>query len=111
MTRARGAEPAVPAHEEEAVMARPRKSALSRERVVTINQGKAKANGAVAVPIIKVVDRESAKKLIRRRLGEHPNMFVAHANGTQMKCLYCNRFLAPKSSTCELLRISKQSQQ
>jgi hypothetical protein len=98
MTRARGVEPAVPAHEEEAVMARPKKSALSRERVVTVNKGKAKEKQGVAVPRIKVIDRASAKHLIRRRLGEHPDMFVAHACGTQLKCLYCNKFLSPKSS-------------
>ena len=98
MTRARGVEPAVPTHEEEAVMARPKKSALSRERAVTVNKGKAKKTRGVAVPKITVVDRASLRHLINKRLGENPNMFEAHSCGTQLKCLYCKKFLAPKSS-------------
>ena len=85
-------------------MARPRKSALSRERVVTTNEKKGgDANdGVVAVaPKVKIADKASLKCLIRARMAELPKVFVARANGTQMQCLYCKKTLAPKKSNID----------
>lgn len=104
MTRAKGNEPAVPAHEEEREMLRPRKSALSRERVVTINKKKGGGMniGVEAVaPRVKIADNASLKRLVRERMGEHPKVFVAKANGTQLQCLYCKKFLVPKKSNID----------
>ena len=100
MARAKGNEPAVPAHEEEREMLRPRKLALSRERVVTINKMKA-GEEAAASPKVKVVDNASLKCLVRARMAEHPKVFLAKANGTRIQCLYCKKMLAPKKRNIE----------
>jgi hypothetical protein len=91
MTRAKGNEPAVPAHEEEREMLRPRKSALSRERVVTINKKKGGEmnDGVEAVaPKVKIADKASLKCLVRARMGEHPKVFLAKGRNIQAPWSY-----------------------
>ena len=58
--------------------------------------------GVVAVaPRVKIADKASLKCLVRVRMGEHPKVFVAKANGTQLQCLYCKKFLVPKKSNID----------